>query len=171
MIKNPKVADPICQLAHLCSHSMKDQSKNPQMPLGQQPKLGQLHYPFHPRLKVLLKTASVTSPDKTTIVLPATTVVSPAKYKNSANKWHTSSHNNNTINPTLILHPITHPLPCKAPTIILAKYSLPKSPQQWPKYKTRPLNHQPNQTIGLQQVSQNHPSANLSWMRPSTQPQ
>ena len=85
------MADPICQLAHLCSHSMKDQSKNPQMPLGQQPKLGQLHYPFHPRLKVLLKTASVTSPDKTTIVLPATTVVSPAKYKNSANKWHTSS--------------------------------------------------------------------------------
>ena len=98
-----------------------------QAPLGQQPKLGKIHYPFYPQWKVLLKMASVTSPEKTMIMLPALMLISPTKYKNSANKWHTSSCNNNTINPTPILHPMTHSLPCKTPTIILAKYSLPKS--------------------------------------------
>ena len=64
------------------------------------------------------------------------TPVSPAKYKNSANKWHISSHNNNTTNPTPNLCPIS-------PTTILTKYSLPKSQHLWHKYKKRPFNHQP----------------------------
>ena len=136
---------------------------------GSVPSLGQLHYQFHPQWTVPLKTALVTSPEKSTIVLPATMLISPMRYKNSANKSPTSSRNNNTINPTPSQHPITHTLPCKAPTTILARYSLPKSPQLWHKYKMRPLNHNQKPTNSLQQVSQNPLSAELSWTRASTQ--
>ena len=51
--KTPKAVDPIYQLAHQCSHSKKYQSTNPQTPLGQYPKCGQLHYPFHPQWTAL----------------------------------------------------------------------------------------------------------------------
>ena len=52
------MADPIGQLAHQCSHLMKDQSTNPQTRPDQYPKLGQLHYPFHPKWTALLDVAS-----------------------------------------------------------------------------------------------------------------